>query len=246
MSRKPTPVVLPAELASLNERVIHCERCPRLREYCQKIAEVRRRAYADQIYWAKPAPLFGDPKARVLLVGLAPGAHGANRTGRLFTGDSSGDFLFPVLYRAGFASQPTAVSLHDGLRLKDMWMLPRCRCAPPGDKPTPEEMANCAPFLDEEISLLPRVIVMVCLGRIAYDGIVSHLIRKGLIVARKGYDFGHGVEHKLPDGRWLVGSYHPSRRNTNTGLLTEEMLQRVMDRAKVLAASFSKSGSVVK
>lgn len=238
MSRKLPPVLFPAALKDLNERIIHCERCTRLREYCKNIGEVRRRAYADQEYWAKPAPLFGDPKAHVLLVGLAPGAHGANRTGRLFTGDSSGDFLFPVLHKAGFASQPTAVSSDDGLRLKDMWIMPRCRCAPPGDKPTPEEMASCAPFLDEEISLLPHIKVIACLGRIAYDGIVGHLLRIGLIPARKGYDFGHGVEHKLPDGRWLVGCYHPSRRNTNTGLLTEQMLQTVIDRARELAATF--------
>src|SRR5580698_6960925 len=162
-----------AALKALNARMIECDRCPRLRAYCLEVARVRRRAYADWEYWGKPVPSFGDPDARVLALGLAPGAHGSNRTGRPFTGDGSGDFLYPVLYEAGFASQPLARSRDDGMRLTDLQITSVGRCAPPGNKPTPEELRNCAPFLDEEFRLLRKLRVVVCLGRIAFDGLLA-------------------------------------------------------------------------
>jgi uracil-DNA glycosylase family 4 len=164
-------------LEALNARVIACERCPRLRAYCREVAEKKRRAYMDWEYWGKPVPAFGDAKARVLILGLAPGAHGSNRTGRPFTGDGSGDFLYPVLYEAGYASQPLATSRDDGMKLRDAFITSVGRCAPPDNKPLPEELVNCSSFLDEEIALLARMRVVVCLGEIAFDGFVAHLIR---------------------------------------------------------------------
>src|SRR5271165_7054741 len=164
-------MAVPADsLAALNARIVTCERCPRLRAYDAEVARLRRRAYRDQEYWGRPVPSFGDPRARVLALGLAPGAHGSNRTGRPFTGDGSGDFLYPVLYEAGFASQPKAFSRDDGMKLSDLWITSVVRCAPPGNKPTPEELRNCAPWLDEEIRLLGNLRVVVCLGKIAFDG----------------------------------------------------------------------------
>ena len=227
---------LPAvSLETLAARIISCERCPRLRAYCTEIARTRRRAYADQQYWGKPVPSFGDPGARVLVVGLAPGAHGSNRTGRPFTGDGSGNFLYPVLYATGFASQPLALSLDDGMQLRGLWITAAVRCAPPGNKPLPTEMQNCAPFLDEEIDLLRELRVVVCLGKIAFDSYVAHLVRTGTIANRKGLAFRHGAEHALPGGKHLLATYHPSLQNTNTGLLTREMLQTVFERAQILA-----------
>ena len=166
-------------LKALNARIVTCDRCSRLREHCAEVARFRRRAYADWEYWGKPVPSFGDERARVLALGLAPGAHGSNRTGRMFTGDGSGDFLFPVLHEAGFASQPKAVSRDDGMKLTGLWITAVVRCAPPGNKPTPEELRNCAPWLDEEMSLLKNLRVVVCLGRIAFDGLLAHLQRTG-------------------------------------------------------------------
>jgi uracil-DNA glycosylase family 4 len=160
-------------LAALNARIVACDRCQRLRPYCAEVARVKRRAYAEFEYWGKPVPSFGDPDARVLVLGLAPGAHGSNRTGRMFTGDGSGDFLFPVLHEAGFASQPKAVSRDDGMKLSDLWISAVVHCAPPGNKPTPEEQRNCAPWLDEEIRLLRDLRVVVCLGKIAFDGFLA-------------------------------------------------------------------------
>lgn len=222
-------------LTALQQRVAGCERCARLREYCKGIGERKRRAYLDQTYWARPVPGFGDPKARVLTLGLAPGAHGANRTGRMFTGDGSGDFLYPVLHEAGFASQPRASSMKDGLRLRGMWITAVVRCAPPGDKPTPEEIRNCAAHLADEVALLKRVKVVVCLGKVAWDGYLAHLLRAGIIERRSSFVFAHGAEYSLPNGVTLVGSYHPSLRNTNTGKLDRAMLLRVFVRARELA-----------
>ena len=222
-------------LVELNTRIVACERCERLRPYCAEVARVRRRAFAEFEYWGRPVPSFGDVKARVLVLGLAPGAHGSNRTGRPFTGDGSGDFLFPVLHEAGFASQPKAVSRDDGMTLKGAWISAVVRCAPPGNKPTPEELRNYAPWLDEEIKLLRELRVVVCLGKIAFDGFLGHQVRTGKLAARAGFNFGHGAEYALADGLKLIASYHPSLQNTNTGKLTRPMLLGVFKRARVLA-----------
>lgn len=224
-----------AQFEALASRIAACELCPRLRTYCAEIARVRRRAYADQIYWGKPVPSFGDPKARVLALGLAPGAHGSNRTGRPFTGDGSGNFLYPVLFETGFASQPTAQSREDGMRLNDLRITSVVRCAPPANKPLPAEIKNCAAFVDEEIAILKGLRVVVCLGKIAFDGYVTHLLRAGKISSRKGLVFRHGAEYSPPDSHHILATYHPSLQNTNTGLLTREMLQKAFQRARVLA-----------
>ncbi len=225
----------PSPLHALNARIVACDRCPRLRAYCAEVARVRRRAYADFEYWGKPVPSFGNPDARVLALGLAPGAHGSNRTGRMFTGDGSGDFLFPVLHEAGFASQPKAVSSGDGMKLTGLWIGAVVRCAPPANKPTPEEQRNCAPWLDEEISLLANLRVVVCLGKIALDGFVAHAQRTGKLLPRSGFVFSHGAEYALPGGVTVIASYHPSLQNTNTGKLTRPMFLDVFKRARVLA-----------
>jgi len=225
----------PRSLDALNARIVACEQCPRLRSYCTEVARVKRRAYREWEYWGKPVPSFGDPKARVLALGLAPGAHGSNRTGRPFTGDGSGDFLYPVLYEAGFASQPNATSRDDGMRLTDLWITSVGRCAPPGNKPTPAELRNCAQWLDEEIRLLDRLRVVVCLGRIAFDGLLAHAQRKGIISSRAGYTFAHGAESILPNGLHVIASFHPSLQNTNTGRLTRPMFLAVFRRARELA-----------
>jgi len=222
-------------MAELNARVVNCERCPRLRAYCAEVARVKRRAYLDQEYWGRPVPSFGDPMARVLILGLAPGAHGSNRTGRPFTGDGSGNFLYPVLYEAGFASQPIATSRDDGMRLHDAQITAVVRCAPPGNKPLPDEIANCASYLDEEIAALSRLRVVVCLGKIAFDGYVAHLIRSGAITRRGNLHFAHGAEFAVPEGRHLLATYHPSLQNTNTGKLTAAMFLRIFRRARTLA-----------
>ncbi|MBV8672926.1 MAG: uracil-DNA glycosylase [Acidobacteriaceae bacterium] len=222
-------------LEALNSRIIACERCTRLREYCSEIAATKRRAYADCDYWGRPVPSFGDPEARVLIVGLAPGAHGSNRTGRPFTGDGSGNFLYPVLFKTGFASQPNATGRDDGLQLKDMHITSVARCAPPGNKPLPSELANCAPYLDEEITALENLRVIVCLGKIAFDGVLQHLMRTGRLTRRGEMTFGHGAEYVLPHGLTLLASYHPSLQNTNTGKLTEAMFVRIFERAREIA-----------
>jgi uracil-DNA glycosylase family 4 len=222
-------------LKALNARIVACERCPRLREYCAEVARVRRRAYADWEYWGKPVPSFGDEEARVLALGLAPGAHGSNRTGRPFTGDGSGDFLFPVLHEVGFASEPNAVSRNDGMKLTDLWISAVVRCAPPANKPTPEEQLNCAPWLDEEFGLLKNLRVVVCLGRIAFDGLLGYTKRTGELPARSGFVFAHGAEYRLPSGLIVITSYHPSLQNTNTGKLTRPMFLAVFKRARLLA-----------
>lgn len=222
-------------LEVLNQKVVACSRCSRLRWHCATVAEKKKRAWREWEYWGKPVPSFGDPGARVLFIGLAPGAHGSNRTGRPFTGDGSGDFLYPLLHQAGFASQPESRQRDDGMLLRDAWITSVVRCAPPGNKPLPEEMANCAPYLDEEIGALREVRVIVCLGRIGFDGVVAHLLRTGELERRGELAFGHGVEYAIPGGRWLLASYHPSLQNTNTGKLTAAMMLRVFRRARILA-----------
>ena len=222
-------------LTTLNERIVACNLCARLRSHCTEIARVRRRAYAEWEYWGRPVPSFGDPEARVLALGLAPGAHGSNRTGRPFTGDGSGDFLYPVLHEAGFASQPNSVSRDDGMSLTDLWITAVARCAPPGNKPTPEELRNCAPWLDQEMRLLTSLRVVVCLGRIAFDGLLAHAARVGALPKRAGFVFAHGAEYTLPSGLIAIASYHPSLQNTNTGKLTRPMLLKVFRRARKLA-----------
>jgi uracil-DNA glycosylase family 4 len=219
-------------LEALNRQIVACNLCPRLRAHSIEVARVRRRAYMDQEYWGRPVPSFGDPEARIAALGLAPGAHGSNRTGRPFTGDGSGDFLYPVLYEAGFASQPRAVSRNDGMKLTGLWITAVARCAPPGNKPTPEELRNCAPWLDRELSLLKNLRVVVCLGRIAFDGLLAREARIGKLPARSEYVFGHGAEYTLPSGLKTIASYHPSLQNTNTGKLTKSMFLEIFKRAR--------------
>ncbi len=226
-----------ATLAELNEQIVACELCARLRTHCSEVALKRRRAYMDWEYWGRPVPSFGDPKARVMALGLAPGAHGSNRTGRPFTGDGSGDFLYPVLHEAGFASQPTARSRDDGMKLKGLWITSVARCAPPGNKPTPQELRSCAPWLDQEMTLLADLRVVVCLGRIAFDGLLAHEMRNGALKLRSQFVFAHGAEYKLPGGLIAIASFHPSLQNTNTGKLTRAMLLKVFKRARKLAGS---------
>ena len=212
-------------LAELNAELIACRRCPRLVTWREQVAREKRRAYQDWEYWGKPVPGFGDPQARVLVVGLAPGAHGSNRTGRMFTGDGSGDFLYPALHRAGFASKPEARSRDDGLALKDLYITAVCRCAPPENKPSLQEMANCRPYLEQEILLLqPKV--FVALGRIAFDALTS------IFKAPSSIAFSHNAAYYLEAKRlitdyWLLCSYHPSRQNTQTGRLTADMFNQV-------------------
>jgi len=231
----PKKVKLPIALAKLNRDVTACHRCPRLVAWREQVAREKRRAYRDAEYWGKPVPGFGDPNARVFILGLAPGAHGSNRTGRMFTGDSSGNFMYPVLHRTGFASQPNGTHRGDGLVLTDAYITAAGRCAPPQNKPTPKELANCAPFLDRELACLPNIRVVVALGRIGFDAYLNHLRRTGMIESKKAYAFGHGAEYETPDGRMLVASYHPSNQNTNTGKLTEAMFTRLFERVAKLA-----------
>jgi len=227
------PKAVTRTLDELNRQIVACERCARLRSHCSQVASVRRRAYAAWEYWGRPVPSFGDPRARVMILGLAPGAHGSNRTGRPFTGDGSGDFLYPVLHDAGFASQPESRSREDGMKLHDLWISAAVRCAPPDNKPLPDEIANCSSYLDEEIALLKRLRVVVCLGRIAFDAYLAHLMRVGKIERRSAYLFAHGAEYKI-DGRWVIASYHPSLQNTNTGRLTRPMFMKIFSRARML------------
>ncbi|HEU5457525.1 MAG TPA: uracil-DNA glycosylase [Terracidiphilus sp.] len=224
-----------AALEALNQRVTACELCPRLRAHCTEVARVRRRAWADWEYWGRPVPSFGDPAARVLALGLAPGAHGSNRTGRPFTGDGSGDFLYPVLHEAGFASQARATSREDGMRLDGLWITSVARCAPPANKPTPAELRNCAPWLEEEMRLLKQLRVVVCLGRIAFDGLLNLMARRDPKFSRAGYVFRHGAEYKMPNGLMAIASFHPSLQNTNTGRLTRPMFLKIFLRARELA-----------
>jgi uracil-DNA glycosylase len=222
-------------LDSLNQEIIQCRKCPRLVEWREEVAQVKRKAYRDQDYWGKPVPGFGDPQARILVVGLAPGAHGSNRTGRQFTGDASGGFLFPALNRAGFAKQSEAESRNDGLILRDMYITASGRCVPPDNKPTPAELNNCQPYLERELQILqPKVIV--CLGKIAFDKTLK-------IFAVRNLKFSHGATYFIPPSReafvhhplHLLCSYHPSQQNTLTGKLTPAMFDEIWKKAKELA-----------
>ena len=214
---------------SLEAQIVACRRCPRLVEWRQEVAQVKRRAYLDWDYWGKPVPGFGDYHARVLVVGLAPGAHGSNRTGRMFTGDSSGDFLYPALFQAGFANQPHAMQREDGLKLEDMFISAVCRCVPPGNKPKADEISNCLPYLEREIDLLDRLEVIVALGRIAFDQTLR--IYRQRTGERLRFQFAHGATFDLGDGfPWLIASYHPSRQNTQTGRLTEVMFAEIWEK----------------
>jgi uracil-DNA glycosylase len=220
-------------LELLQQEIVECRLCPRLREHCSRIAEVKRKAYREWEYWGRPVPSFGDPKARLLILGLAPGAHGSNRTGRMFTGDGSGNMLYSALHKTGFASQPSSVSRGDGLALRDAYITAVAHCAPPGNKPTPEEIRNCRPFLERELGLLPNLRVVVALGKIAFDGYLDLLKLRGAIRSRAAFAFGHNRAFPMADGLpLLVSSYHPSQQNTSTGKLTERMLVEVFRRAR--------------
>lgn len=225
------------ELRALNERIVNCRLCPRLVAHREEIGRVRRRAFRGEEYWSRPVPGFGDPEARLLIIGLAPGAHGANRTGRMFTGDRSGDFLYRALWETGFANQPMSISRGDGLRLIDAYITAPVRCAPPDNKPTREEILTCRPYLVEEFSLLPNIRVVVALGGIALDAYLSILQDSGRIRARAQFRFGHGVRHSpCQDGPIVLASYHPSQQNTSTKRLTPEMLKEVFAEARRLLA----------
>jgi uracil-DNA glycosylase len=222
-------------LTILNREVVACTRCPRLVEYREKIAREKRRAYRDWEYWGKPVPGFGDPHARVLIMGLAPGAHGSNRTGRPFTGDASGKFMYPVLFETGFANQPTATDRNDGLKLKNLYITAAVRCAPPDNKPLPSELAECAYFLDREMEGLKEVKVVVALGKIGFDAYLNYVKRRLPEFSKKSFLFKHGVHYPLPDGKVLLASYHPSNQNTQTGKLTREMFGEIFKRAAEFA-----------
>nr|HEV7952573.1 uracil-DNA glycosylase [Candidatus Acidoferrales bacterium] len=215
-------------LKLINAEIIKCRKCPRLVRYREEIARTKRRAYRDHDYWGRPVPGLGDPHAKLMIIGLAPGAHGSNRTGRMFTGDRSGDFLYPQLYRAGFANQPTAISRGDDLKLINAYIGAVARCAPPDNKPTPAEINNCLPYLEAELDLLkPRA--ALALGQIAWTHYLRGLVRRKLIPHASEYKFGHGVQYQLPGSLpKLFGSYHPSQQNTSTGKLTPAMFADVL------------------
>ena len=221
-------------LEVLNQQIISCRKCARLVNWREAVAIKKRKAYRDQEYWGRPVPGFGDKRARILVVGLAPGAHGSNRTGRQFTGDASGRFLFPALFRAGFASRPDSTDRNDGLMLRDLYLTASCRCAPPENKPTPEELDNCQDYLEHEVSLIkPKVVV--CLGRIAFER-----MRRVFLLGRQGMKFAHAAAFRIdpgsaPDVRWILCSYHPSQQNTATGKLTRAMFDRIWEIAGTLA-----------
>ncbi|HET7787244.1 MAG TPA: uracil-DNA glycosylase [Myxococcales bacterium] len=214
--------------------MIRCRACPRLVAWREEAARVKVKRFRDWTYWARPVPGFGDPGARLLIVGLAPAAHGGNRTGRMFTGDRSGDFLYAALHRAGIANQPTSVRRDDGLALRGAFITAPCRCAPPANKPLPEELANCSAWLDREVALLPGVRVVLALGGIGWAAALLHFARRGLAVPRPRPAFGHGAEAKIPGGPVLLGCYHVSQQNTNTGKLTPAMIDGVLRRARQL------------
>jgi len=227
-----------SSLAELEAEVVACRRCPRLVAWREEVARVKRASFADEEYWGRPIPGFGDPAARVVVLGLAPAAHGGNRTGRIFTGDRSGDFLFAALHRAGFANQPTSVARDDGLRLIDAWMLAAVRCAPPANKPTPAERDTCLPWAQRELALLPNVRVVVCLGAFAWDA----ALRLRGDVPRPRPRFGHGAELSGPP--WaMLGCFHPSQQNTFTGKITPAMADDVLARARELAAQLPSGAS---
>jgi uracil-DNA glycosylase family 4 len=237
MSKMPNPSA--DWLQALNEELLVCTQCPRLLAHCRQIAVEKRRAYLDWEYWGKPVPGFGDPNARVLILGLAPGAHGSNRTGRPFTGDSSGSFMYPILCETGFASQATSTHRGDGLELHDAYITAAVRCAPPANKPAPSEIENCAGYLQREIEGLKNVRVVVALGRIAFDAYVSYLKRHNWINGKAGFRFAHGATYPVHGGRVLLASYHPSNQNTQTGKLTKKMFREIFEQAAQLAGAVS-------
>ena len=221
-------------LRAVRDAIVSCDRCARLRSYCERVGREKRRAFMTETYWARPVPGFGDPRARLLLIGLAPAAHGANRTGRVFTGDGvggSGDFLMSALYRNGFSNLPTSRHAGDGLKLRDAFIAAAVRCAPPDNKPSPEEIGNCLPHLDAEVAALPRIRVVVGLGRIGFDAYLRLLSRRGVEVKPRPA-FQHGVAYRLATDQVLIGCYHPSRQNTNTGRLTAVMMDEVFAAAR--------------
>jgi uracil-DNA glycosylase family 4 len=221
------------ELERIEAEVVRCFRCPRLVAWREQVARQKRAAFADETYWGRPVPAFGDPAARLLVVGLAPAAHGANRTGRMFTGDRSGDWLFRALHRAGFANQPTSVGASDGLRLRDVLISASLRCAPPGNQPLPPERENCREYLERELRvLLPGLRAIVALGAYAWAHLLRVLPETGIAVPSPRPRFAHGGEVALADALVLIGSYHPSQQNTFTGTLTEEMFDRIWKRAR--------------
>jgi len=219
-------------LRVLNEEIVACRKCPRLVAYREEVARKKRRAFMSWTYWGKPVPGFGDPNAALLILGLAPGAHGSNRTGRMFTGDQSGVFLYQALYDAGFANQPTALQRDDGLQLRNLYITAACRCAPPENKPLPQEMLNCCGYLERELEILePRAVL--ALGKIAWDAYLDILKQRGAIASRSAHRFAHGAEVKLPRGLpRLFGVYHPSQQNTQTGRLTLPMYAKVLRRVR--------------
>ena len=222
-----------SSLVLLQQEVIGCRRCPRLIAHCREVASVKRRAYRDWEYWGKPVPSFGDPAAQLLIVGLAPAAHGANRTGRMFTGDRSGEFLYRALHQTGFASQASSLARDDGLELHNAYITAAARCAPPGNRPSPVEIRTCCRHLARELELLPNLRVLVALGRIAFDAYLALLRDRGSIVSRAAFRFGHNREQRTGVGQpLLISSYHPSQQNTSTGRLTRKMLRDVFLRAK--------------
>lgn len=225
----------PLWLRQLNCEVVTCTRCPRLVLYREMIARKKRRAYRECEYWGKPVPGFGDPNARVLVLGLAPGAHGSNRTGRPFTGDASGKFMYPVLHETGFANQPAAVCIGDGMELKDLYITAAARCAPPDNKPLPQELSNCSEYLDREMDGLKKLKVVVALGKIAFDAYLNYWKRRGKLGSRKEYIFQHGAKYRMPDDKMLIASYHPSNQNTQTGKLTRPMFMQIFIEAARLA-----------
>jgi uracil-DNA glycosylase family 4 len=222
--------------------VSRCRACPRLVAHRERVAKEKVARFREWDYWGRPVPGFGDPRARLLVVGLAPAAHGGNRTGRIFTGDESGNWLYRALHAAGFANQPTSVARDDGLRLTDAYVTATARCAPPGNKPTPDEITRCRPFLLRELALLDRLEVVIALGKIAHDGFLAALGARGDSVPRPRPRFGHAAEHRLPNGLLLVCSYHPSQQNTFTGKLTRQMLDAVFARAAAVVGSGSAGG----
>jgi uracil-DNA glycosylase family 4 len=219
------------DLIKVHGAIVSCTRCERLRTYCARIAREKKAAHRADVYWGRPVPGFGDPRARVLVLGLAPAAHGANRTGRVFTGDGSGDFLMRAMHASGFANIPTSQRADDGLALTDAYIISAVRCAPPDNKPTPAEIAACHPHLRAEFAALPRVQVIVCLGKIGFDAAWRLLAAQGIVMRPKPA-FGHALAYRPPQGPVVIASYHPSRQNTNTGKLTAPMLQAVFDLAR--------------
>jgi uracil-DNA glycosylase len=222
------------ELDDLEREIVDCRRCPRLVAWREDVARTKRAAFRDEEYWGRPIPGYGDPEARVMVLGLAPAAHGGNRTGRIFTGDRSGDWLFAALYRVGMANQPLSRSRDDGLRLIGCWVCAAVRCAPPANKPTPAERDNCMPYATRELDLLPHVRVIVCLGAFAWDAALRVMRLRGDAPPRPRPRFGHGAEAQVGD-LTLIGCYHPSQQNTFTGKLTEPMIDAVLARARELA-----------